>query len=384
MSLQTLEDRRDPTVFGANLNVLLDDITINGDLDVNGLINGKSAQGQNTNNVWTGTNEWSVNRPQTIPVTGVGFSGVNVALKNTNSVVNSVINQGATWTGTNNFTKTASFQGAVTPVAGTDGVSVSNVTSAGIAKNNSYLTNNQTWTNANTFEVVPICIEPVANTEIATKNYVDTATTAVLGKALTTVSQTNYTDTWANVLATSVQLIGGGGGSTSGYTNNAPGWAGGGGSTASILILNRAIGGATQASWSIVPGTGGNPGIGSTPPQSYSGAGGNTMFKVTPLAGFGLDVTPTTVLVAPGGSGNQGSNGDITTGESPGGVYSTSLNPQVLRPLSFASGLPGTLGGGRARQPSGLNNIGWGGLANNLGNGNAGTLGGYGFTRFIG
>jgi len=53
MSLKHIENRRDPTIFGADLNVFLGDVTVNGDLTVLGTINGNSAQGQNGNNTWT-------------------------------------------------------------------------------------------------------------------------------------------------------------------------------------------------------------------------------------------------------------------------------------------------------------------------------------------
>ena len=56
MSLKHIQNRREPLTFGGNLNVLTGDIIINGDLDIQGSVNGTSDQGQNTDNIWTGTN----------------------------------------------------------------------------------------------------------------------------------------------------------------------------------------------------------------------------------------------------------------------------------------------------------------------------------------
>ena len=387
MSLKHIESRRDPTVFGADLNVLIGDVTINGDLTVLGLINGDSAQGQNSNNVWTGTNEWSVDRPQTTPTTGQGFSGINLIQSQNRLAFQGITNAGATWTGTNTFVNQFSCEGGTnpTPVAGTDGVQVINAQNAANAKKASFLTANQTWTGINVFEVLPICIDPLLGPEIATKNYVDTTTAAVVvGKAQTVVSQANLTDTFATSLAVQVQCIGGGGGSTSGYdrANGSVGWAGGGGATGSLLILNRAIGGASQATWLVNPGEGGAAGVGTTPPDAYSGSGGPTFIAVVPPAPLGT--ASITIFGAAGGSGNQGFSGDTSTGPSLGGVYTNSLNTIVSSPLSSASGNEGTLGGTGGTQSSGLQLFGTGGSAETNGNGFQGRRGGYGITKYIG
>jgi len=391
MSLNHIRSRRDPTVFGADLNVLLGDITINGDLDVNGLINGKSAQGQNTNNVWTGTNEFSVNRPQTAATTGVGFSGVSVAQQEANAITDSIINQGATWTGTNDFTQEITYQGALvfpTPVAGTDGVTSSFVTEAGNAKDVSYLSATQTWTNTNTFSILPLCDDPASGTEIATKNYVDTTTAAVvIGRAVTSVGQdiiqnAVYNDT----LAMSVQVIGGGGGSTPGTSNDTPGYAGGAGGSATLLVLNKAIGGAPLGSWTLVSGVGGNGGTGVTAPEAYSTPGAISQLSCGPLNGTDLaPFAPANCIEGNGGQGNQGFAGDTSYGPSIGGQYTNTLFPTVTQPLASANGENGGLGGGRSRQSSGINNFGWGAPANvGPGNGSNGQFGGYGLTRYIG
>ena len=388
MSLNHIKNRRDPTVFGADLNVLIGDVNINGDLTVFGLINGDSAQGQNSNNVWTGTNEWSVDRPQTSISFGAGFSGVNLVQSQNQLSTQGITNVGATWTGANTFNNQWTVQTVgplPSPVAGTDACMVTSVQTAANTKKASFLTANQTWTNSNIFEVLPICIDPVLGPEIATKNYVDTTTAAVVvGKAQTVVSQANLTDTFATSLAVQVQCIGGGGGSTSGFdrANGSVGWAGGGGATGSLLILNRAIGGASQATWLINPGDGGTAGIGTTPPAAYSGSGNPTYIAVVPSVPLGT--ASITVFGAAGGSGNQGFSGDTSTGPSLGGVYTNSLNTIVTSPLSSASGNEGTLGGTGGTQSSGLQLFGTGGSAETNGNGFQGRRGGYGITKYIG
>lgn len=380
MSLSHIENRRDPTDFGADLNVLLGDITINGDLTVNGLINGNSAQGQNTNNVFTGTNEWSVYRPETNSTTGVGFSGVNLTQANANVVTDNVCNQGATWTGSNTFTQPVNTIQSpyVTPV-GQEAVIGATLYSDANTLNESYLTSANTWTNTNTFQVLPICLDPVLGPEIATKSYVDVTTLTVQPDTVTVKGQNTLTQTFSD-LAIQAMLIGGGGGSTSGTSTSTLGWAGGAGATASILVLNQAIGGAPLASLSFVSGAGGNSGQGTAPPQAYSTNGSATQLSLTPLNGSGLaPFAPTPILSVAGGSGNLGFAGDTSTGVSLGGIYTNTL--PVVQPLCFANGGSGQLGGNQARQSSGVDAFGWGGSATSL-SGQNGNQGGYSFTRF--
>lgn len=382
MSLNHIRNRRDATIFGGDLTVLLGDITINGDLTVNGLINGNSAQGQNTNNVFTGTNEWSVYRPETNSTTGVGFSGVNLTQANANVVTDNVCTQGATWTGTNTFNQAVNTTQVlyVTPV-NTEAVIGATLFFDVNTLNESYLTSANTWTNTNTFQVLPICLDPVLGPEIATKSYVDVTTLTVQPDAITVKSQDPLTNTFTD-LAINAMLIGGGGGSTSGTSSSTPGYAGGAGSMASILVLNQAIGDAPLASLTFVSGVGGIGGQGTNPPDAFSTDGSVTQLSLTPLNGSGLaPFAPTTILNAAGGGGNVGFAGDTSTGVSPGGVYTNTLNPTVLQPLCSASGGSGQLGGTQARQSSGVDAFGWGGSATTL-NGQNGNRGGYSFTRY--
>lgn len=383
MSLKHIQNRRDPTVFGADLNVLLGDVTINGNLDVQGLINGKSDQGQNENNVWTGTNEWSVYRPQTTPVTGVGFSGVNLGFEQSKIIADSIINQGSTWTGANTFANNITIPLPPTPVNPTDAVPCSYVKSRASTQNGSYLASNNTWTGTNTFNFLPICIDPVADAEIATKNYTD-VTIANLSQGGTTTErrQTNLPPTVWNDVAVAVTLIGAGGGSTAGYSSTGWGYSGGSAAMGSLLLLTSVIGGVSKGSWTISVGVGGSPGIGSTPPTSYSGAGGATTLSLTPVAGQGLNPATIQVLSAGGGGGNINSNGQKGD-PSLGGVY-TNVNPNVFSPWSSADGAIGTYNSLASRQWAGIEQFGWGANSNTTGDGNQGFRGGFGITNYIG
>jgi len=52
MSLAHIQNRREATIFGGDLNVNNGDTTINGNVVVQGSINGTSSANQNTNNTW--------------------------------------------------------------------------------------------------------------------------------------------------------------------------------------------------------------------------------------------------------------------------------------------------------------------------------------------
>jgi hypothetical protein len=385
MSLNHLRNRRDPTTFGADLNVLLGDVTITGDLVIDGVINGKSAQGQNLNNIWTGTNEFSVKRPACVPVTGVGFSGVNSGLEQDTILADSIINQGADFTGANSFTSPILFPNVPTPtpVNATDGVPTSYITSQFITKQQSFLSANNTWTNTNTFSKLPVVLDPVADTQVATKAYVDSQlATVVQGRTDTIVSQVALTsETFSTALACSIQLIGAGGGSTSGIGADcsSAGVAGASGSACSLVILNKALGGASGGQWSISIGTGGaGASCGGT---GGSGNGGPTNLSVVPVAGNGLNPASVNVVRANGGGGCPelcGSNG-----KSGGGTYSA-INPLVTSPLCASSGVGGVQCGASPPQYTGINTYGWGNRSGVNKNGGPGVNGGYGITTYLG
>jgi len=384
MSLSHIQNRREPTIFGATLNVPDSDTTINGDLVVDGTINGKSSQGQNLNNIWTGTNEFSVYRPTCVPTTGVGFSGVNFGLEQDTIIADSIINQGADFTGANTFTQSVVFPNVPTPVPvnATDGVPTSYFNGIWATQQQGFLGANNTWTNSNTFSKLPTVLDPVANTEVATKNYTDTAiSTVVIGKTNTITSQVAITsDTFSTALACSIQLIGAGGGSTSGNGADCStaGSAGASGSAGSLIILTKAIGGVPLGQWSISIGTGG---AGASCGDAQSGNGAPTNLSVVPVAGQGLNPASVNVLRANGGGGVNAPCGQ--GGTSGGGTYSA-INPLVTDPLCASSGVNGTQCASATPQYTGINTYGWGNRSGVSKNGGPGVNGGYGITKYLG
>jgi len=385
MSLKHLQNRREPTIFGGDLNVLIGDTTITGDLVVSGLINGTSSQGQNTNNTWIGTNEWSVYRPSCVPTNAAGFSGVNLALEEETMIANSIINQGANFAGSNSFGQSVLLPNLPIPVPvnATDGVTTSYITSLFATQQSSFLSANNTWTNSNTFSILPTCLDPVLGGEVATKNYVDTQlSTVVQGGTDSTVSNINLTnETFSTSLACSIQIIGAGGGSTSGIGADcsSAGVAGASGSAASLLILNKTIGGISGGQWSITCGTGGSGAL--CDGSGGSGNGVPTNLFVVPVGGNGLNPASVNVLRANGGGGCPASCG--SNGKSGGGTYSA-INPLVLLPLCASSGTGGVQCGATTPQYTGINTFGWGNRSGVNKNGGPGVPGGYGIVNYFG
>ena len=381
MSLSHIKNRREPTVFGADLNVLIGDTFIDGNLDIQGNINGTSSQGQNTDNTWTGTNDFSVKRPSCVPITGIGMSGVNAVLKNQQLIADSIVNKGQTWSGENSFSQNVIVSGS--PVNATDGVPVQYVKDSWTTKSNSYLTANNTWTGTNTFSKLPLCVEPVGATDVATKNYTDTSIANVTqGHSITTIGQTNITSVdWSNSLAVSVQIIGAGGGSTSSVGTGcaSSGVAGASGSTASLIVLTKSIGGVSQGLWTITVGAGGKAGSGCGS-DGPSGNGGASNLYVTPSVA-GLNPSSVNILRANGGGGLNKSCGEA--GTSGGGTYSP-INPLVILPFASSSGVNGRQCDNAIPQYTGINTYGWGARAGDGKNGATGTPGGYGFVNFLG
>lgn len=385
MSLSHIQNRRGETIWGADLNVLIDDITITGDLIVNGTINGNSSQGQNGNNIWTGTNEFSVYRPSCTPTNAVGFSGVNFELEQTTIEADSIINQGANFTGENSFGLPVLFPNLPIPVPvnATDGVTTSYVTTAFIAQQQSFLSANNAWTNTNTFSILPTCLDPVLDAQVATKNYVDSQlASVVVGKSNTITSQVSIVnDTFSTALACSIQLIGAGGGSTSGIGADctSAGVAGASGSSASLIVLTKALGGVPLGQWSVSIGVGGaGAGCGSS---GGSGNGGPTNLSIIPVGGQGLNPATVNVFRANGGGGCPKSCG--TSGVSGGGTYSA-INPLVTEPICASSGTGGVQCGPTTSQYTGINTYGWGNRSGVAKNGGPGVNGGYGITKYLG
>jgi len=390
MSLKHIQNRQQPTIFGKDLNVLIGDTTINGNLDIQGNINGTSSQGQNQNNIWTGTNEYSLERP-TCPIDSVGLQdGVNKTFLGEFITASSVVKQGSNWTGVNTFNLPLDINSVITPVNATDAVPGKYIADSWNAKNTGFLTGNNTWTNTNTFNVLPLVQEPTANNEIATKNYTDTTMANVaVGDTTTTYSQISLANaTWGTTaLATSIQIIGGGGGSTSAVGTcvcSSAGVSGGSGSQASILLLTKTIdplvGGNYALAYAITTGGGGHAGT-SCGTQSAAGGGNPSYLYITPDATKGLNGTQYNLLKTNGGGGFGGYCGEAGTGGA--GTYSN-INPSVLAPFDFSSGRSGSQCAGSIPQYYGINNFGWGARGASCANGSAGSAGGYGLTLYVG
>lgn len=385
MSLSVIQNRRQTTIFGKDLNVLIGDTTINGDLNILGNINGTSSQGQNTNNTWSGTNEYSVERPTcNVDATGADDGVVYTQLQ-AEVINNSVINSGGDFSGPNTFNQPI-ISNTLTPVGATDAISGSYLISSWSAKGQSYLGANNSWTGAsNVFQnFIPTAIEPVASTDVATKNYTDTAVDGVaVGDSTTTASQisTNNINWGANYKAVEIQIIGGGGGSTSSVGTcvcSSAGVSGGSGSQASIILLTSSslVGGSNLATYNVSVGNGGRAGTGCGT-SSASGAGGATNLSYNPNPGQGFATTgiDINILRANGGGGFGGTCGQ--GGTTSGGTY-TNINSKVsITPYSSSNGLGGRQCAGAIRQPYGYDTFGSGGAGRTCAGGQAGTAGGF-------
>jgi hypothetical protein len=393
MSLKHIQQRREPITFGSSLSIPFKDTFINGDLDIQGLINGTSSQGQNQNNTWTGTNTYSVYRP-TSSLPSVGLQeGVSKSILDTTITEAGIINAGATWTGVNSFGFPINMISGNTPVYippvnATDAVCGQYIADSWTAKGSLNLTANNTWTGTNTFNVLPNCLEPLVDTSIATKNYTDTTITSITQGKASTITSTillQSQDWGASNIAVSVQIVGGGGGSTSSVGTcvcSSAGVSGGSGSQASIVLLTDYISGGVggQGLFDLVVGGGGGGGVGCGV-GSGSGGGGATNLYVTPKVGSGYNPAQVNIIRANGGGGFGGTCGQA--GNSAGGTFST-INPLVVAPYSSSNGRGGSQCGGSIPQYYGVNTLGWGARGASCVNGSAGGAGGYGITFFSG
>jgi hypothetical protein len=396
MSLKHIQRRSEPITFGSNLSVLINDTFINGDLDIQGAINGTSSQGQNTNNTWTGTNEYSVYRP-TSSLPSVGLQdGVSEAFLETTITDEGIINAGANWSGVNSFALPITMMDGtnanpvyIPPVNATDAVCGQYIADSWSAKGSAFTTTNNTWTASNTFNVLPSVLDPLVSTSIASKNYTDTTISSITQGKATTITSTlllQNQDWGATNIAVSAQIIGGGGGSTSSVgacTCSSGGVSGGSGSQASIVILTDYILGGVggQGLFDLVVGGGGSAGVGCGT-GAGSGGGGATNLFVTPKAGSGYNPLQVNILRANGGGGAPNLFcGDA--GTTAGGTYSN-INPLVVSPFASSNGKNGVQCGGSIPQYYGVNTLGWGGRGASCANGVAGGAGGYGITFFTG
>lgn len=388
MSLRSIQGQRNPITFGSSFNVLLADTFVNGDLDVTGLINGTHDQGQNENNVWTGTQTYSDIRPVSSIPSSALQEGVNQSFLAETLVDEGVINRASTWSGTNNFSQPivmidplALVPVYIPPINATDAVCGQYIADTWEVKQNSFLTTNNNWTGlTNTFNVLPFCLEPLVNSSIVTKNYADTSIQNITQQAPTIVSQVNapLQAFGTQSQAVQFQLIGAGGGSSSG-TSSSAGVSGGSGAQGSIILWTGIPEDATpvpgiarqMGQFSINIGTGGTSGT----------SGTQTSLTLQPLSGVFLDMTPLEMyFVANGGGAFNGQPGESGTSE--GGTF-TGGDARIITPYGSSNGKGGVQGGGPTQQLYGVNTFGWGASSGLSTNGSQGKNGGYAFTNYL-
>jgi hypothetical protein len=393
MSLSHIKNRRDPTIFGKDLNVLNADTTINGNVVVSGNINGTSSQGQETNNVWTGTNTYSVERPTcSLSPTNNNDAVNKQSLENILSS-NSVITKNATWSGVNTFNQDVVVASGLSPSSTTDAITGQYLTTSMTTKFTSFKNGSNVWTGSNVFSnYIPTRNRDEVNpTDAVTKSYVDGSTRDFsVGNAVSSVSQTPLSlyNFGTQNLAHQIQIIGGGGGSTSGASgdcsSNFAGVSGGSGVSATLFLLTYSplavsLSMATNLGrYTLDVGLGGSAGIGC---GSTSSAGNGTpaVLYVNAIDNVGLDTSSTQILRANGGFGFTGTCGQAgTTNIS---TYSN-VNSNMIVPYTKSDGRVGTQNGGEIYQHSGYNKYGAGSAGLKCSNGLQGYAGGYTLTSY--
>ena len=392
MSLAHIQNRTEPTIFGKNLNVLNGTTTINGNVIVNGTINGTSSQGQNDNNVWTGTNTYSVHRP-TCSISSVNNDDA-VNEDNLASLLssNSIINKTATWTGLNTFSQNVNVSAsALSPSSATDAVTGNYLTSALDTRYNSIKTGNNVWTGTNTFtnSIPTRNTNEFSATSAVTKFYVDgSIRDFTTGNATSSVSQsplTNY-DFGTQFLVHQLQIIGGGGGSTSSSSNtsNFAGVSGGCGVTATIFLLTYSPLAVSQGlatnlgRFDLYVGGGGLAGIGCGT-SAPSGNGSASVLSAGSTSGTGLSPNNYQIMRANGGFGFNGTCGQ--SGSTTQATYSN-VNSNMIAPYSKCNGRTGTQNGGEIYQYAGYDKYGAGAPGLTSANGVQGYTGGYTLTSY--
>lgn len=343
MSLKHLNNRQTPTIFGKDLNVD-GTTTITGDLNVGGVINGIQTANLSGDNAWTGTNEFALFRP-TCSLQGVSSAtGVNATNLGEAITDFGICAGGNTFSGENTFLNSVTTDN-LTPVNGTDATTCKYVTDTWASLTSGILSSNNVWSGAsNNFSVsLPTFPEPGGANEAATKNWTDTAMGNLAAGAYTT--QTFFGTgnlNLSNSYAVNFQLIGGGGGSTSssGGTIGTSGVSGSAAAQASILILtgSGATIGNPIVNFNYSTGVGGNGG------NNSSGAtnGTQTLLSVTPIAGNGLSTATISILSAAPGNGSNTTPGQ--PGTTTGGVWTNSVNTNVVTPYGASNGQNGIQG----------------------------------------
>lgn len=392
MSLSHIKNRREPTIFGKNLNVLVGDTIISGNVVVNGTINGTSSQGQNDNNVWTGTNTYSVERPTCSLLASNNSDAVNKTSMENSLTSNSIITKTATWSGVNTFSQNISVPLGSNPITATDSTPGQYLFNSMANKYSNFSGNSQVWTGTNTFtNYIPTRnIDEIASGSAVTKSYTDTTSSNLaIGNATSYASQTPLNDYnfGTTNLCHQIQIIGGGGGSTSGGQDCSPTFAGVSGSsssTACLFLLTYSplavsLGlGTNLGRFAIEVGIGGSAGIGCGATAS-AGNGTPSVIYATPISSFGLTSTTFQILKTNGGNGFTGTCGQ--SGTTTGGLYSNA-NSNMVRPYFKSDGRAGTQNGGRIYQYAGYDEYGAGAPGLKCSNGVQGYAGGYTITSY--
>jgi len=386
MSLSHIKDRQEPTIFGRDLNVLLGDTTINGNVVVQGSINGISDQGQDTNNIWSGTNNYSNERPTSSIQPFLPNNAVNKSSMNNILSTNSVITKNATWSGADSFTQRVTVPINVNPSSSTDAVSGQYLFNIMLNKYSSFFVNNQTWTGSNSFvnKLPTRNNDEIASGSAATKKYVDDTTiSTALGNALSSVSQTNLTNYNFGVvnLAHEIQIIGGGGGGTSGSNINS-GVSGGCASTAILFLLTYSPLGQTlngYMNFGRFDIEVGENGIGQNGCSNTATNGLPSIIRGYSASGLGFDASIIQIMQANAGSAFQGNCGQ--SGTANGGVYSN-INSTMIQPYMKCNGRNGVQNAGEIYQFAGYNRFGAGATSIINQNGYNGYKGGYTITSY--
>lgn len=388
MSLRSLFNTRESVRFGGDVAVPKNDIIINGDLNINGTIDGSSTPA-NQNNTWTGTNDFAI-----LPTSNfVGNAGTEVPNFNTYSLyldANNCTRQANTWSGTGNtFNRNITCSNAPSgSVQAVNGAYLSSVVSG---QGTNYTTANNAWTGINTFNITPDYTGGSVNgTDAVNKSYVDTTiipgavstTTTSVGTGTQSLTQADFD---ADTKVYTICLMGGGGGSTSAVgAGDSPGVSGGESATGIFTCLvDTSVAGGFQLDFNTANGGSGGVGCGT---NSGAGSGGGSTFQ-----GFIGNTTKDCPQyneigwTAGGGRGFGGSCGD--KGTAGGGT----INYQTAGVQSLQGdwiGRKGTNGAGSVN--SGwlvrdvVNNIGYGGggYSSGLSQGSQGAVGGFASTSY--
>lgn len=320
MSLRTLFNTQQKVSFGGDIIINERDLYVNGDLTINGTING-TATPANADNTWTGTNDFSICPLSEYDAT-LATEVFNFDEMNTYFVANSAIKATNTWSGVEAFTQTPTCP--LDPVNPTEAVRGAYLKTQVDSQAVDYTTANNAWTGVNTFENTPTIRTPLTGVEAGNKSYCDS--TLISGAVSKSSSEAGTgsvvkldTDYPANTKVITTQLIGGGGGSTSSVGTcecSSAGVSGGAGATGTFICLVDSSTTPFELSWN--SGSGGGAGTGCGEGSNGKQGGGSTFNAYMGTGAPDCPAALTTGFAAGGGGGFGGSCGQA--GNANGGV----------------------------------------------------------------